>query len=147
MYKELGTTLITGSTLTGKTCYIQRYLNEILSEDDNKIFIIDLKMVELHQYKNKENVTYLDTLDEFDKKIYDQVMKDKKTKKYIFIDEYAEVKICEDVHKKIKKLLKNKEELNLVIVCTSQLKISFCKGMRNNANTEIHLNKRHYFNK
>ena len=56
MYKDLGTILITGSTGTGKSFLIKKYIDEVLQDKNNFIIIIDPKMVEFFAYKNKENV-------------------------------------------------------------------------------------------
>ena len=54
MYKDLGTILIAGSTGTGKSFLIKKYIDEVLQDKNNFIIIIDPKMVEFFAYKNEE---------------------------------------------------------------------------------------------
>ena len=55
MYKDLGSMIITGSTVTGKTLLMQRYIDEVLN-DKKKVIIVDPKMVEHHKYKKFNTV-------------------------------------------------------------------------------------------
>ena len=143
MYKDLGSMIITGSTGTGKTFLIQCYIDEVLN-DKKKVIIVDPKMVEHHKYKKVEGVTYVGQIDMLDEVISLILNRDKSEKIYLFVDEYAEIKFNKDIHSKIKNLIKNKKELNLVIVLSSQLKTSFCNGMKSNIDTVVHLNRQYW---
>lgn len=141
MLKDFKTTIITGGIGTGKTHFIKKYINEVIDEENVLLYLVDPKMVELFEYKNRNNVIYLNTCDEFTKIVYSQVVNQNINKKvYIFIDEASEMVINETCKKQIKFLLKNKAKFNCELVLSSQLKTSFCQGMRKNAKTIINLN-------
>ena len=72
MYKDLGTILLIGSTGTGKTVFINKYINEIINEDVD-IFLIDPKWVELVKYKDRKNVTYMRTTQEVEEKLISNI--------------------------------------------------------------------------
>ena len=65
MYKDLKTMIIVGSTGTGKTRLISKYIEEIINED-NDIYIIDLKRVELFEYKDNDKVTYIEFMEDIE---------------------------------------------------------------------------------
>lgn len=137
MYKDLKTMIIIGSTGTGKTRLIKKYIEEIINED-NDIYIIDLKRVELFEYKDNDKVTYIEFMEDIEN-ILNKIKKNKK-KKYLFIDEYFEVRINKDLHQLVKKIIYNRRDYNIDIVLSSQNKNSFCNGMKSKVNTVINLN-------
>ena len=137
MYKDLKTMIIIGSTGTGKTRLIKKYIEEIINED-NDIYIIDLKRVELFEYKDNDKVTYIEFMEDIEN-ILNKIEKNKK-KKYLFIDEYFEVRINKDLHQLVKKIIYNRRDYNIDIVLSSQNKNSFCNGMKSKVNTVINLN-------
>ena len=137
MYKDLKTMIIIGSTGTGKTRLIKKYIEEIINED-NDIYIIDLKRVELFEYKDNDKVTYIEFMEDIEN-ILNKIEKNKK-KKYLFIDEYFEVRINKDLHELVKKIIYNRRDYNIDIVLSSQNKNSFCNGMKSKVNTVINLN-------
>ena len=139
MYKDLGTILIAGSTGTGKSFLIKKYIDEVLQDKNNFIIIIDPKMVEFFAYKNKENVKYIDNLDELDDNFFASI-KNSDKKIYLFVDEYAEIKCIDNLHKKFKEILYNRQETNTNVIFASQRKDCFCNGMKKSANTVITLN-------
>ena len=143
MYKDLGSMIITGSTGTGKTVLMQHYIEEVLS-DNKKIIIVDPKRVEHFKYKDRDNVTYIYEIKDLEEIVKYIETRDSKERLYLFIDEYAEVKYNKELHSKIKNLIKNKLELNIVIVLSSQLKASFCNGMKGNIDSVLHLNRHFY---
>lgn len=137
MYKDLKTMIIIGSTGTGKTRLISKYIEEIINED-NDIYIIDLKRVELFEYKDNDKVTYIEFMEDIEN-ILKKIEKNKK-KKYLFIDEYFEVRINKDLHELVKKIIYNRRDYNIDIVLSSQNTNSFCNGMKSKVNTVIKLN-------
>lgn len=140
MYKDLGTILLIGSTGTGKTVFINKYINEIINEDVD-IFLIDPKWVELVKYKDRKNVTYMRTTQEVEEKLISNIGVQRREKKtYIIVDEYYEIKFCKEVHDFIKKIMYKRQELNIELVLSSQIKTAFCQTMRKNADAVITLN-------
>lgn len=104
----------------------------------NDIYIIDLKRVELFEYKDNDKVTYIEFMEDIEN-ILNKIKKNKK-KKYLFIDEYFEVRINKDLHQLVKKIIYNRRDYNIDIVLSSQNKNSFCNGMKSKVNTVINLN-------
>ena len=141
MYKDFKSTIITGGIGSGKTHFIKKYINEIIN-DDCTLILVDPKMVELHEYKNKSNVEYFNTIEEFINMVYNKIIENNIDKKkiYLFIDEISELVYDEKIKKQIKFMLKNRELFNCELILTSQLKNSFCPGMRRYAKTIIQLN-------
>lgn len=141
MYKDFGTTLITGGTMTGKTTFLEKYLDEILKDGNPPIFIVDLKLVELVKYAKLDNVIYIGHIEDVEKCLINSIVDKFQTKAYVVIDEYAEIKFVENIHKKIKELMSKRKELNVDFIITSQLKEAMCQGMKRHADTIIHLNR------
>ena len=56
MYKGYGTVLITGGIASGKTSFLKKYINEVINDKNNLIYIFDSKTVEFVEYKNFDNV-------------------------------------------------------------------------------------------
>lgn len=140
MYKDLGTILLIGSAGTGKTVFINKYISEIINEDAD-IFLIDPKYVELVKYKNYKNVTYMRTTQEVEQKLISIIGAQRRKKKtYIIVDEYSDIKFCKEVHDGIKKIMYRRQELNIELVLSSQIKTAFCQTMRKNADAIITLN-------
>lgn len=142
MYKDLGTIMITGGVASGKTTMIKKYIDEVIKEGKSLIYIIDLKMVELFEYKNLNNVIYINKIEEIKEKMLDKIGNKKSDlKTYIFIDEYAEVRCNELIHKNIKQLIYKRDYLNLEVIITSQDKHAFCHGMRMKSDAVLMLNR------
>ena len=140
MYKDLGTILLIGSTGTGKSVFIHKYVNEIINEDVD-IFLIDPKWVELVKYKDYKNVTYMRTTQEIEQKLLSNIGVQRREKKtYIIVDEYHDIKFCKEVHDGIKKIMYRRQELNIELVLSSQIKTAFCVTMKKNADAVITLN-------
>ena len=137
--KDYNTTLISGSTGSGKTTMLKKYIDEVMESNDSLIYVVDPMQLELVDYNNKESIIYVNNYDDFNSKVYNHILGNKNDKKYLFLDEYAEVRTNNDWHLKIKHLLENKEDLNLVVVLTSQIKKSFCKDMKSNSDLIIEL--------
>ena len=146
MYKDFGTTIVVGSTGSGKSYFMTKYINEVVTDVNNKLFLVDPKWVELTDFQEYENVTYIRETKDFVESIFNTILSDKTgAKKYLFVDEYAELKFDEAVHKKVKYLLKNRKELNLQVVLVSQRPTVFCNGMKANCDTVIKLNGRNFY--
>ena len=148
MYKDFKSMLITGSTFSGKTVLISKYIDEVLKDENVILYLIDMKMVELFKYKDEQKVIYITSKEQIEEELFEEIKKrsssDDNSNKpllYIFVDEYAEVKLIEGFHKEFKKILKNKKDLNVEAVFTSQLNESFCPGMKTTVNTIVKLNR------
>lgn len=142
MYKGYGTVLITGGIASGKTSFLKKYINEVINDKNNIIYIFDSKTVEFVEYKNFDNVIYVDIANEFADKVYNTIINDKdNSRKYLFIDEYSDVRLFEDLHKKVKYLMYNRDILNLDVAIASQDKTSFCNGMKANADMIVNIKR------
>ena len=140
MYKDLGTILLIGGCGTGKTVFIDKYIDEIINEDVD-IFIIDLKYIELVKYKDYKNVTYMRTTHEVEQKLISNIgIKRREKKTYIIVDEYSGIKFCKEVHDGIKKIMYRRQEFNIELVLSSQIKTVFCQTMRKSVDAIITLN-------
>lgn len=142
MYKDLGTIMVVGSTGSGKSTLLRKYINEVVNKENNLVYIIDPKRVEFSKYMNLENVVYINCVDDIDSKMLDVIKPNENGKTYIFIDEYAEIKWNEELHKKIKNLIYKRDKYNLEFAIASQLRDSICNGMRKYADAVILLNRR-----
>ena len=141
MYKDLKSTLIVGMPGTGKTYLISKIIKKLIEENKNQLYLVDPKCVELFQFKNEEKVVYINSVDDIEEKMISPIKENKSNETvYVFIDEYAEVKFNEKIHKQIKQLIKDRKKYNVELILTSQIRSAFCQGMRMNMDTILFLN-------
>ena len=141
MYKGYGTILITGKTGSGKTCFLIKYLNEVINDENSLFYIMDNTNNEFYEYKYRNNVVYISLIDDFNDIIYNSIKNDKNDKKkYLFINDYSEFRLQEEYHKKVKNLMYNREEYNLDLAMASTNKNSFCNGMKASADMVLNIN-------
>lgn len=141
MYKGYGTILITGKTGSGKTCFLIKYLNEVINDENSLFYIMDNTNNEFYEYKDRNNVIYISLIDDFNEMIYNSIKNDKNNKKkYLFINDYSEFRLQEEYHKKVKNLMYNREEYSLDLAMASTNKNSFCNGMKASADMVLNIN-------
>jgi len=141
MYEGYGTILITGKTGSGKTCFLIKYLNEVINDENSLFYIMDNTNNEFYEYKDRNNVIYISLIDDFNEMIYNSIKNDKNNKKkYLFINDYSEFRLQEEYHKKVKNLMYNREEYNLDLAMASTNKNSFCNGMKASADMVLNIN-------
>lgn len=141
MYKGYGTILITGKTGSGKTCFLIKYLNEVINDENSLFYIMDNTNNEFYEYKDRNNVIYISLIDDFNEMIYNSIKNDKNDKKkYLFINDYSEFRLQEEYHKKVKNLMYNREEYSLDLAMASTNKNSFCNGMKASADMVLNIN-------
>lgn len=141
MYKGYGTILITGKTGSGKTCFLIKYLNKVINDENSLFYIMDNTNNEFYEYKDRNNVIYISLIDDFNEMIYNSIKNDKNDKKkYLFINDYSEFRLQEEYHKKVKNLMYNREEYSLDLAMASTNKNSFCNGMKASADMVLNIN-------
>lgn len=146
MYKKYKSVLVSGCAGSGKTTFLKKYIDYMLSEDDVHLVIVDPKQVELFEYKNKEKVIYI--AENFEhmvlevlKPIIENRMVEEYPKAVIIVDEFAELTFNKDCLKFFEYMFVNKEKLNLELVLTSQLDTSFNEKYIDYVDVTIKLNR------
>lgn len=142
MYKEFGRTIITGENINAKTEFIKSYIKELLRNDDALLYIFDLNYVELYEFKDYDNVVYIDTLKEFNDEILFQILFDNnEIKKYLFINEYEPISYNRKVNSRINILFNNNSN-KVDIILSSRLEEVFSDNLKAKTKTIIKFNKK-----
>ena len=75
MYKDFKSMLITGSTFSGKTVLISKYIDEVLKDENVILYLIDMKMVELFKYKDEQKVVYITSKEKIEEELFEEIKK------------------------------------------------------------------------
>ena len=126
MFKKYKTVLISGSAGSGKTTLLIKYINYMKKEDDVNLVIIDPKQVELNEYKSNGKVIYIANnyehyILELLKPKIENRLNEYCQKVVIIVDEFAELTYNKNIVDFFKWMFKNKKELDIELVLTSQL--------------------------
>lgn len=141
--------IIEGKAATGKTTLIQKFLNEVI-DDENKFFIIlDGKAIEYYSYSKRSNVQHIRS--NFTYRFKNHVMpnmirryqkecNDELKTIYIVVDEYYEIKLDTQCHAYFSWLVKHRKQLNVEFILSSQVKNCFNEAFKSQFDIQIVLN-------
>lgn len=145
MSKKYKTVLISGSTMSGKSTLLYKYIEYLKNEENILIVIIDPKEIEFNKYSNLENVFYI--ANDYQNVIISELKKmiennsvNKSNKIIIIVDEYAEVYADSKCKDYIEWLLENKDEQNVELVLATQLGEIFSEKYTMNSDVIMKLN-------
>ena len=143
MYKKYKTVLVSGSTRTGKSTLLHKYIEYIKNDENILLIIVDPKEVEFFKYRNDEKVFYI--ANDYPNVIMNDLKPminnkaENESKKIIIVDEYAEVHAISECKEFFEWLLENKNKQNVELVLATQLEEIFTEKYTENCDVIIKL--------
>ena len=128
MYKKYKSVLISGSSGSGKTTMLKKFLDDVIDQNNVSLVLIEPKTNELEEYTKKSKCIYIN--DDYENQILNilkPMIEERLGQDFhqmvIAVDEYAYLENNFDIDCFFDWMFKNKKSLNIVFMLTSQQRI------------------------